>query len=75
MISLVPLERYSKSQYFALVLSIKNGAKVKKNEDENNQLLIQAWYELHFYIVGKLKDWRAQKYKLLWGAFASYLRS
>ena len=56
-----------------LFLSLKNEAKVKKNENEKNQLLIQAQYEFHFYIVGKLKDRRAQKYILLWGNFASYL--
>ena len=58
-INLVPLERYSKGQYFALVFVFKNEEKVKKNEDEKNQLLIQAWYEFHFYIVGKLKDRQA----------------
>jgi hypothetical protein len=46
-------------------LSLKTKAKVKENEDEKNQLLIQACYELHFYIVRKLKDQRAQKYILL----------
>ena len=39
---------------------IKNEAKVKI-EDEKNQLLIQARYEFHFYIVGKLKDRRAKQ--------------
>ena len=73
-INLVPLERYSKAQYMALVYSLKNQVKVKKNEDEKNQLLIQARYEFHFYIAGKLKDRRAQKYILLWGNFASYLQ-
>ena len=33
-INLVPLERYSKAQYFALVFVFKNEEKVKKNEDE-----------------------------------------
>ena len=68
------MERYSKAQYFALVFGLKKEAKVKKNEDEKSQLLIQAWYEFHFYIVGKLKDRQAQKYILLWGTFASNLR-
>ena len=64
-INLVPLERCSKAQYLEMVFSLKNEAKVKKNEDEKNRLLIQARYEFHFYIVGKLKDRRAQKYILL----------
>ena len=46
---------------------------MKRNEDEKNELLIQASYEFHFYIVGKLKDRRAQKYIPLRGNFASYL--
>ena len=37
---------------------------MKKNEDEKNELLIQAWYEFDFYTIGKLKDRRAQKYIL-----------
>ena len=67
-INLVPLERYSKAKYSALVFVFKKRGKSEekpKNEDEKNQLLIQACYELHFYIVGKLKDRRAQKYILI----------
>ena len=70
--NLVPLGRYSKAQYFSLVFVLKNEAKVKKNEDEKNQLLIQAWYDFNFYVVGKLKDQRVQKFILLWGAFANF---
>ena len=43
---------------------------MKKKEEENNQLFIERPCKLHFYIFGKLKSWRFQKYILLLGYLA-----
>ena len=41
-------------------MSLKNEAKVKKNEDEKNQFLIQVWYEFHFT---SLESWKISELK------------
>ena len=41
-----------------------------KKEEEKNRLFIERSYKLHFYIFGKLKAGRFQKYIFLLGYFA-----
>ena len=35
---------------------------MNKNEEEENQLFIETRYNIHLYVIGKLKARRFQKY-------------